>query len=70
MEDPNLIICLYPAKPKHNSKHTWDTIRMNENRPRYIPLQEGTELEPEYGSRESTASKEDDDDDPESYLGL
>jgi hypothetical protein len=71
MEDPNLIACLYPAKPEHNSKYTWDTIRMRENSARYTPPLGGIEPGPEHGSRESTASVEDDeDDDPTSYPGL
>ncbi|KAH6723428.1 kinase-like domain-containing protein [Leptodontidium sp. MPI-SDFR-AT-0119] len=59
MEDSNLIARLFPADGK-GYKLALQAILMSENRSRYMPPQ--GETEPHCGSRESTASLEDEDD--------
>lgn len=66
MEDPNLIACLYPADSDILAR---SAIRIRENSARYIAPPEDTQ--PEYGSRESTVSQEDNEDkNPRSQPGL
>ena len=65
MEDSNLIACLFPVK-KHSQAQ--DVISMRQNSGRYIlPLREP---QPEHGSRESTVSEDDEDNDPTRNPGL
>lgn len=65
MEDSNLIACLFPAD---RDRQAQDAICMRQNSGRYIPPQR--DPEPEHGSRESTVSEDDENNDPTSYPGL
>ena len=65
MEDSNLIACLFPVGRNTAAQ---DVICMPQNSGRYMPSQRGTELE--RGSRESTVSEDDKDNEPTAYPGL
>lgn len=60
----NLIACLLPALREVHNKPTWDAIRIDENRSRYIPFS-AEAIRSTHSSRESTASIDDEEEPPD-----